>query len=811
YIIIHGLNGHPQETWEHKATKFYWPWELRHKLPYARVIVYGYNANIETGLADNLTSISGIASTLISRIVRERKDEEKQLHRPLVLVAHSLGGLVAKKVIILAQRDSASGIASFDGRKEIYRSLRGFMFFGTPHAGSSVDQQARAKLLEALGSLFQTKAPKNIKEALQENSKELAELSDAFEALDIFKTLKFRVTSFYESTTPSYSKVIVPLWSVKLHYPRENVEQIEADHFGMVKFNDENDDNFENVAFQLERIGKADSDVISNLQQNSPSFTAGHTGSILDVLKTYHNTTAEVIKRLLPDADHKIPPQFSLLPTNSFAWNENQKQKGIHLHHPLGESIPATDARSSGATSRGEFIEVLDDNNNSGNAETVAGPPDEPPITPAGFPTLHDNQDEERSPSDPSNSSYHHTELQAQDRALIDDYSRLQPHGDLASSNPLEVAEIVDESSSNVAVNDQRRSALASNRLRKSILCFDSGEIRGLSSLLILKRVISLLQVDLGTGGLIAILLGRLGMSVDGAIEVFHRLGKKVFEPSLLGSTKQVIKELIESVGLKENESFLSIGGCKTFVCLNSINSIKAGQVKNVRSWDKSETFLLWQVMYATCASLTFFEPIRLGSHGETYVSGLLGSLNPSFEALKEIKGIWNVDPDEVGIFLSIGTGLASPRGIGRFGPTQLDCLVNALSQFATDSEHTAQRIQHVMSSNKRSYFRLNAVRGLDSIGATEWQNIAEIEAFTYRYMDMFEVKALARNVGEKLSNAMLEKWYLSRATSIQDAQWIRAIEAKKKRITKQIQSMHRKLSELEATQEELGKLLDQT
>ena len=84
------------------------------------------------------------------------------------------------------------------------------MFFGTPHAGSAVDQQKRMQLLQALGTLFRTKAPKNLTEALKENSKELAELSDAFEALDIFKTLRLKVTSYYESTTPKFSKAVRP-------------------------------------------------------------------------------------------------------------------------------------------------------------------------------------------------------------------------------------------------------------------------------------------------------------------------------------------------------------------------------------------------------------------------------------------------------------------------------------------------------------------------------------------------------------------------------------------------------------------------
>lgn len=42
------------------------------------------------------------------------------------------------------------------------------------------------------------------------------------------------------------------------------MEQIGADHVGMVKFDPEADDNFDSVAKELKRIGKSDTAVISS-------------------------------------------------------------------------------------------------------------------------------------------------------------------------------------------------------------------------------------------------------------------------------------------------------------------------------------------------------------------------------------------------------------------------------------------------------------------------------------------------------------------------------------------------------------------
>ncbi|KAJ4226357.1 hypothetical protein NW759_004944 [Fusarium solani] len=38
-VILHGLNGHPQNTWTHD-TKFFWPWELKTKVKNARVMLW---------------------------------------------------------------------------------------------------------------------------------------------------------------------------------------------------------------------------------------------------------------------------------------------------------------------------------------------------------------------------------------------------------------------------------------------------------------------------------------------------------------------------------------------------------------------------------------------------------------------------------------------------------------------------------------------------------------------------------------------------------------------------------------------------
>jgi patatin-like phospholipase/acyl hydrolase len=79
---------------------------------------------------------------------------------------------------------------------------------------------------------------------------------------------------------------------------------------------------------------------------------------------------------------------------------------------------------------------------------------------------------------------------------------------------------------------------------RIRLLALDGGGVRGLSSLMILQQLMATVNPDLppkpceyfdiiggtSTGGLIAIMLGRLRMTVDDCIDAYTSLSDKVFE-----------------------------------------------------------------------------------------------------------------------------------------------------------------------------------------------------------------------------------------------------------------------------------------
>ena len=101
--------------------------------------------------------------------------------RPVIFVGHSMGGLVAKKIIIQAQAEQDHDLVD---------NAKGMMFFGTPHLGSSV-----AKLNSATKFFF---FPSTEVNDLEENSPQLVDLNQNFKNLVKDKS-DLRIISFGES------------------------------------------------------------------------------------------------------------------------------------------------------------------------------------------------------------------------------------------------------------------------------------------------------------------------------------------------------------------------------------------------------------------------------------------------------------------------------------------------------------------------------------------------------------------------------------------------------------------------------------
>ncbi|KAJ6565197.1 Alpha/Beta hydrolase protein [Mycena vulgaris] len=187
-VALHGLNGHAFDTWQFHSPNDCFMWlrdSLPEHFPKARIITYGYNANVISDVSTG--RIRTFAETFFERLKHER-DSEGHPNKPLVLMAHSLGGLVLKQALIVGSNRA-------DQRyKDILDSISSVMFFGTPHQGGSGVGPAEfvANLLHAVN----LDARSDLIRELNPNSLFLFDLTGDFR--QVIDNLRTEIYTFFE-------------------------------------------------------------------------------------------------------------------------------------------------------------------------------------------------------------------------------------------------------------------------------------------------------------------------------------------------------------------------------------------------------------------------------------------------------------------------------------------------------------------------------------------------------------------------------------------------------------------------------------
>jgi hypothetical protein len=229
-VFVHGLQGHPRKTWACKkkgnpkapgglwdllrkvvpkedgtskgAEPFtpdedveYWPEEL---LPYdqenVRVLTYGYDSYVTKGFleANGKSSIFAHGRSFLGAISRHRR---QCTGRPIVFVAHSLGGLVVKQALIEAKKQEHYDPAQYD----IYECSSAIIFFGTPHRGSGLAYWGT--VLSAIAKAVQIDSnEKIIRDLVPDGSSKLEELNLDFNDVlnDRTRTRPLKIFTFQE-------------------------------------------------------------------------------------------------------------------------------------------------------------------------------------------------------------------------------------------------------------------------------------------------------------------------------------------------------------------------------------------------------------------------------------------------------------------------------------------------------------------------------------------------------------------------------------------------------------------------------------
>ncbi|KAL3420621.1 nacht and wd domain protein [Phlyctema vagabunda] len=104
-IFVHGLGGTSRATWSYnRDLDFFWPGKwlpLEPDIQNARILSFGYNAHFAAPGPAPIAGISDFAKDLLfeMKYAKNKRLEDLEIgKRPLIFIAHSMGGLVVKKV-----------------------------------------------------------------------------------------------------------------------------------------------------------------------------------------------------------------------------------------------------------------------------------------------------------------------------------------------------------------------------------------------------------------------------------------------------------------------------------------------------------------------------------------------------------------------------------------------------------------------------------------------------------------------------------------------------------------------------------------
>lgn len=318
------------------------------------------------------------------------------------------------------------------------------------------------------------------------------------------------------------------------------------------------------------------------------------------------------------------------------------------------------------------------------------------------------------------------------------------------------------------------------------LLSFDGGGVRGLSTLYILRNIMARLNqarkemepplpavkpcdvFDLiggtSTGGIIAIMLGRLEMDVQPCIDTYRKLIKTLFKNKAPFSIdwrghlkgkfsskllKASIDEVVAEMGYSGSDP-LNDGverKCKVFVCARAVET---NSTSRLRSYDlPHEPYVgvaptITEAAMATSAAVSFFDPVEVGSR--KYVDAGLGTNNPVDEVEEEACEIWcrkkrvSELQTRTACFVSIGTGHPGNKSIN----DRVDkFLMQTLRDIATETETTARKSENkwAQQMENETYFRFNVDHGLDDVGLEEYAKEGTIESVTDSHLKIRRIQ----------------------------------------------------------------------
>jgi hypothetical protein len=331
---------------------------------------------------------------------------------------------------------------------------------------------------------------------------------------------------------------------------------------------------------------------------------------------------------------------------------------------------------------------------------------------------------------------------------------------------------------------------------RIHVLALDGGGVRGLSSLLLLRELMERLGVkrgnvapasirpsecfDLiigtGTGGISALLLGRLGMTVGEAIDEYMRMAEAAFKPPVSNPFALRVwreKPVLDGRGLEramgdvvqkilgDRDASLKVPSEDLTTCRTAVLAVTSATVdapphvfRSYTVTQPASQFPIHAVARATVSTADLFAPVLLGNSPVRFIdAGLAGYNNPAEVGLAEAAALW--PGRDIDCLVSLGTGLQKivcvDQGWGK--------VAEACAAIIHSCEQVHDRVFRALRDSGVSYFRFNVDRGLAAVDIMEWNEAGSqgnLAGTTEAYMRWAEVSDRLDSSVRTLNGEML-------------------------------------------------------
>ena len=224
------------------------------------MLVYGYDTDVASlvdGVSKNKIHIH--AEQLVAELCANRRIQ-KAAERPLIFVAHSLGGLVVKRALIYSSEIHSE---KSEHLRSIFVSTYGLLFLGTPHGGSDIAEwdirlESICKATLPAGSLS---SQPQLVSAFRTSSETIQNIDRSFIQL----ASRFRIYFFHEGKPTNLKGDYRYIVNEESAAPSiQDVERacIQQDHSHMCKFENDSAPGFEIVKEAILRYASEASETI---------------------------------------------------------------------------------------------------------------------------------------------------------------------------------------------------------------------------------------------------------------------------------------------------------------------------------------------------------------------------------------------------------------------------------------------------------------------------------------------------------------------------------------------------------------------